>query len=97
MSMKSLNRLLGRSAIDPTVKQAFEEGRFLDLLAEYDFEPSLFNELAALQAAGFSDYAVQAYRIVQEYEAAADRTGVPSPKAGLRAGRGSVRSKEQAA
>jgi hypothetical protein len=95
--MKSLNQLLGRSAIDPTVKQAFEEGRFLDLLAEYDFAPSLWNELAALHASEFSDYAVRAYRIVQEFEAAADRAEVPSPLIGLRAGRASVHSEEQAA
>jgi hypothetical protein len=97
MSMKSLNQLLGRSAIDPTVKQAFEEGRFLDLLAEYDFAPSLWNELAALRAGGFSDYAVQAYRIVQDYEAAADRAEIPSPLVGLKAGRALVHSEEQAA
>jgi hypothetical protein len=97
MSMKSLNQLLGRSAIDPTVKQAFEEGRLLELLAEYDFAPSVWNELAALRASEFSDYAVQAYRIVQEYEDAADRAEIPSPLIGLRAERARVHSEEQAA
>jgi hypothetical protein len=97
MSMKSLNQLLGRSAIDPAVKQAFEQGRFLELLAEYDFVPSLWNALAALRASEFSDYAVQAYRIVQEHEAAEDHAEIPSPLTGLRVERALVHSQEQAA
>ena len=97
MSMKALNHLLGRSAIDPTIKEAFEEGRILELLAEYEFAPALWAELTALRAEDFADYAALAYRIVHDFEAAQESLRVPSPLMGLRASLDSVRSKEQAA
>ena len=97
MSMKSLNRLLGRSAIDPAVKQAYEEGRILDLLAEYEFAPELWKDLIALRADNFSDYAALAYRLVEEFERAQEDPHVPSPLIGLEAGPEQTRAKEQAA
>jgi hypothetical protein len=97
MSMKALNHLLGRSAIDPAVKQAFDEGRILDLLAEHEFAPDLWNKLAALRAEDFSDYAVLAYRMVQEYERAQEELRVPSPLVGLTPKPEYVPAEEQAA
>lgn len=97
MSMKSLNYLLGRSAIDPAVKRAFEEGRILDLLAEYEFAPALWNDLMALEADSFSDYAALAYRLVQEYERLQEDLRVPSPLVGLSERPLAARAREQAA
>jgi hypothetical protein len=95
--MKSLNHLLGRSAIDPAIKQAFEEGRILDLLAEYEFAPALWEDLRTLEADDFSDYAALAYRLVQEYERSQEDLPVPSPLVGLTGRAVAPRVTEQAA
>lgn len=97
MSMKALNHLLGRSAIDPSVKQAFDEGRILGLLAEYEFAPALWEELSGLEAVDFSDYAVMAYRVVQDFEKSQEQHEVPSPLEGLKGRPGLGGTREQAA
>jgi hypothetical protein len=97
MSMKALNHLLGRSAIDPSVKQAFDEGRILGLLAEYEFDPALWEALCSLQAEDFSNYTVMAYRAVEDFERSQEQKDAPSPLAGLRGNPGSGDTKHRAA
>jgi hypothetical protein len=97
MSMKALNHLLGRSAIDPSVKQAFEEGRILGLLTEYEFAPALWEELSSLEADDFPEYAMLAYRAVRDFERSQEQDGVPSPLAGLTARLSPPGAREEAA
>jgi hypothetical protein len=81
--MEALNHLLGRSAIDPGVARAFEAGRIGELLAKYDFFPSLLEALTALTADTFEEFAKRAYQLVDGLEEAKLRAQVPSPAEGL--------------
>jgi hypothetical protein len=83
MSMKALNQLLGRSAIDPGVARAFQAGRIGELLAKYDFSPSLLEVLTALTVDTFEEFAKRAYQLVDGIEEAKLRSQVPSPAEGL--------------
>jgi len=94
--MKALNQLLGRSAIDPGVAQAFREGRIGEVLAEYDFSPSLREALTALRVDTFEEFAKCVYQHVESMEEAKLRSQVPSPAEGLQSAPFCLREKRAA-
>jgi len=96
MSMQALNLLLGRSTIDPSIEQAFVEGRIGDLLAAYGFAPELRAALGELKAETFREFASLAYQAVSGIVGAGAQDGVPSPLEGLIYGQ-LARADEQAA
>jgi hypothetical protein len=81
--MQALNRLVARSIIDPTVLQAFGAGRIGDVLGELNFAPDVRRSLAGLRAESWTEFAVNAYRIVSAAEEPAVRIQLPSPVEGL--------------
>ncbi len=83
MSMQALNRLVARSIIDPAVLQAFGAGRIGDVLADLNFSRDMRRSLSGLQAESWSEFAVQAYRLVQAAEEPVVRIQLPSPVEGL--------------
>ena len=83
MSLKALNQLLGRSTIDPTVIEAYEEGRIDDLLAEYNFSPEIRRELRLAETDDFNQFAEFAYQVVEAFTEAGCRMQIPSPTEGL--------------
>jgi len=83
MSMQALNRLVARSIIDPSVLQAFGAGRISDVLADLNFSSDIRRSLSGLQAESWSEFAVQAYRMVQAAEQPVVRIQLPSPVEGL--------------
>lgn len=96
MSMQALNLLLGRSTIDPSIEQAFVEGRIGDLLAAYGFAPELRAALGELKAETFREFASLAYQAVSGIGGAAAQDAGPSPLEGLIYGQ-LARADEQAA
>jgi len=84
MSMQSLNQLVARSIIDPAVAQVFGEGNISSVLEEMNFSVDMRAELTGITALNWTDFAVQAYRIVKAAEEGT-RTQVqlPSPLEGL--------------
>lgn len=83
MSMQALNQLVARSIIDPGVVAAFSGGRIGEVLGELAFAPDLRTRLAGLQAASWTDFAIQAYRTVQAVSQPVPRIKLPSPLEGL--------------
>ena len=83
MSLKALNQLLGRSTIDPSVIEAYEEGRIDDLLTEYDFSPEIRRELRLAETDNFNQFAELAYQVVEAFTEASFRMQIPSPTEGL--------------
>ena len=83
MSLEALNQLLGRSTIDPSVIEAYEEGRIDDLLAEYDFSPEIRHELRLAETDNFNQFATLAYQVVEAFTNAKYRMRIPSPTEGL--------------
>lgn len=84
MSMRSFNKFLGRSTIDPQIAIAFEQGRIGEVLADYDFSPALRTELASLHADSFDDYARRAYKVVASADTPPPLIHLPDTTAGLR-------------
>lgn len=95
MSMQALNRLLGRSTIDPTIEQAFLDGRIEELLTECGFAPELRSTLGELKAETFREFASLAYQSVSGTGAGL-QAAIPSPLEGLTDGQ-LARADEQAA
>ena len=83
MSLKALNQLLGRSTIDPSVLEAYEEGRINDLIAEYDFSPEIQRELRLAETDNFNQFAEFAYQVVEALTETRYRMQIPSPTEGL--------------
>jgi len=83
MSMKALNRLLGRSTLDPKINQAYGEGRIDEMLIEYDFSPEERRQLRELKSESFYEFARVAYRLVEAAEGEGSRLQIPSPMEGL--------------
>jgi cobalamin biosynthesis Co2+ chelatase CbiK len=83
MSMQALNRLVARSIIDPTVLQAFGSGHIGEVLDDLDFSPEMRRALSGLEAESWSEFAIQAYRVVKAAERPAVRIELPSPLEGL--------------
>ena len=83
MSLEALNQLLGRSTIDPSVIEAYEEGRIDDLLAEYDFSSEIRRELRLAETDDFNQFAELAYQVVEAFAEARYRMQIPSPTEGL--------------
>jgi hypothetical protein len=83
MSMKALNKFLGRSTIDPTVLEAFEEGRINELMEEYDFSPEILHQLEKLEAVDFKQFAEFAFRVVEKFTETDRQIQIPDPMEGL--------------
>jgi hypothetical protein len=84
MTMKALDKLLGRSTIDPTVHEAFEQGRIINLLNEYDFAPEVLKELQSVEAKDFNEFAELAFYIVERLTEDDQQIRIPDPMEGLR-------------
>jgi len=84
MSMQALNRLVARSIVDPSVLQAFGAGHIGQVLGELDFSPEMRLNLTAIESESWTDFAIQAYRLVKAAEKPAVRIELPSPLEGLR-------------
>jgi hypothetical protein len=83
MSMKALNKFLGRSTIDPTVLDAFEEGRIDEVIEEFDFSPEILHQLGKLEAVDFNQFAELAYQVVERLTEVDRQIQVPDPLEGL--------------
>lgn len=84
MSMQALNKLVARSIIDPTLMQAFNEGKITSMLEDFEFEAELKDRLTSIVAPTFAEFSIIAYRTVKAAEeAAAPRIQLPSPLEGL--------------
>ncbi len=83
MSLRSLNRFLGRSMVDPTVEQAFEDRQIEKLLTEFNFSSELIETLSELKADSFDEFALLAYQIVSAAEDSDGKDGFPCPSEGL--------------
>jgi hypothetical protein len=94
MTVQALNQLLGRSTIEPAILEAFEAGRIDELLGHYGFAPEMRKRLGRLEAETFAEFALLAYRVVQEAEQVDELATLPSPTEGLRPGQ---RRQEQVA
>jgi hypothetical protein len=83
MSLRSLNRFLGRSKVDPNVEKAFEARQIEQLLAEYKFSSELFETLSEVKAESFDEFALLAYQIVSAAEEPDGKDDFPWPAEGL--------------
>jgi hypothetical protein len=83
MSMQTLNQLVARSIVDPTVVQSFSSGSISEVLTDLNFSDDLQNQLGGLKADSWAEFAVMAYRTVREAEYVAPRIAFPSPLEGL--------------
>jgi hypothetical protein len=83
MSMQSLNQLVARSIVDPSIVQAFSAGNVDEILADLDFSTDLRTRLSRLEAGTWAEFAVMAYRVVKAEELAQVRIELPSPAEGL--------------
>lgn len=83
MSMQALNRLVARSIVDPSVLEAFGAGRIADVISELDFSPEMRHAMVGVDSGSWTDFAVQAYRLVKAAEKPAVRIELPSPVEGL--------------
>jgi hypothetical protein len=83
MSIRALNHLLGRSTIDPTVAEAYEQGSFDEILAQYPFSAEVLHRLKALRADSFTEFAAQALTLVLKMEIGLSAADAPDPRQGL--------------
>jgi len=83
MSMQALNRLVARSIVDPSVLQAFGSGQIGQVLGELDFSPEMRRTLTGLESGSWTEFAIQAYRVVKAAEKPPVRIELPSPLEGL--------------
>ena len=83
MTMKALDKLLGRSTIDPAIMQAFEQGRIVDLMSEYGFAPEILHQLRDLEASDFNQFADLVYQVVERITEAKNQAQIPNPLEGL--------------
>lgn len=83
MSMQTLNQLVARSIIDPSIVQSFAAGQIDDVIAELDFSPDLQSRLGDLEVGSWTEFALLAYRVVKAAEEPIRRIELPSPMEGL--------------
>jgi hypothetical protein len=83
MSMKAFNQLLGQSTIDPQVVDAFDSGRFQELLSRYDFQAELRQVLCNLDCQNFTEFAELGYQVVLDFGEAERSLPGLSPTDGL--------------
>lgn len=83
MTMKALNKFLGRSTIDPTLLEAFKEGRIAEVVAEYDFSPEILAQLHDLEVRDFKEFAELAYQVVEKITRDEGELLIPNPMEGL--------------
>ena len=83
MSMQSLDQLIARSIVDPTIVQKFMSGQVDEMLGEMDFQPELTSHLCSLKADTFAEFAILAFRVVSASEVTTQRIELPSPMDGL--------------
>jgi hypothetical protein len=83
MSMKTLNRLLGWSMLDPKISQAYSEDRIDEILVEYGFSDEERRQLREVKTNSFNEFASVAYRIVEAIEGEKRHLRIPSPMEGL--------------
>ncbi len=84
MTMKALNKFLGRSTIDPAILEAFEQGRIAEVVSEYDFSPEILAQLHDLEARDFKEFAELAYQVVERLAGDEGQLLIPNPMEGLR-------------
>lgn len=80
---RSLDRLLGRSVVDPEVARAYEAGQIEGLLKGYDFPNQLRTELLDLETSSFKEFAAEAFRLASRWEGPEDTDPDPWPTEGL--------------
>ncbi len=81
--MRSLDQLLGRSTLDPSVRATYEAGQVAQLLSEFDFPAAIRDSLCAIEANSFDVFARQAYEYILELEGPNDAGPDPWPSQGL--------------
>jgi hypothetical protein len=81
--MRSLDQLLGRSTLDPSVRTTYEAGEVAQLLAEFDFPAAIRASLCAIEADTFEAFARQAYEYLLDLEGPDDAGPDPWPSQGL--------------
>lgn len=81
--VRSLDRLLGRSVVDPEVAQAYEAGQVELLLKGYDFPNQLRTELLGLEASSFKEFAAEAFKLASRWDGPEDTDPDPWPTEGL--------------
>jgi hypothetical protein len=96
MSMKALNKFLGRSTIDPAVLKAFEEGRIDEVMRAYDFSPEILHQMNQLEAVDFNQFAELAFQVVESFTEIDRQIQVPDPLEGLRPERGQTKEEQVA-
>ncbi|MBN1266234.1 MAG: hypothetical protein JXA25_12120, partial [Anaerolineales bacterium] len=65
----------------------FGEGKIQTILDDMEFSPAMRDELVGISAVNWTDFAVQAYRIVKAADAATEQhIALPSPLEGLTRG-----------
>ena len=83
MSLQSLNQMVARSIVDPSIVQSFSTGNIDSVLSELEFTPEVRLRLAELEVGSWSEFAIMAYRVVKAAEEPARRIELPSPMEGL--------------
>lgn len=95
MSMKTLNQLVARSIVDPSIVTAFSQGDIGTVMTEMDFSADVRRSLEQLEATSWAEFATLAYRIVKAKEESVRYVSLPSPLEGLLPG--DARADEQVA
>jgi hypothetical protein len=81
--MNALDKFLGRSTIDPTILEAFEQGRIDEVLSEYDFSPEILHHLSNIEVVEFNRFSELAYQVVEMFTELDQQIQVPDPMEGL--------------
>ena len=93
---RALNELMGRSTVDPSVREAFQEGTLTSILLECGFSSDQAAKLAGLQAESLGEYLQLAHEFVSSKTEPRCSPDHPWPSDGI-AERTKQRSKEEAA
>jgi hypothetical protein len=83
MAIRNLDKLVARAIIDPEVSHAVCNGSRAEVLAGAGFQAEMREELTALEASTWEDFAADAYRIVMQSEPVAMLKRFPSTLEGL--------------
>lgn len=81
--VRSLDRLLGRSVVDPEIARAYEAGQVEMLLSGYDFPNQLRTELLDVEANSFKEFAAEAFKLAARWDGPEDTDPDPWPTEGL--------------
>lgn len=79
MSMRALNRLLGRSTFDPEIHRRIHSGDIEGLLAEFEFPIEVRASVSKISTDTFEMFAKCLYEIVYAYEQEWDPPPFPWP------------------